>query len=170
MISTLGNSPAWLDLVARAEAQQPVTAAGASTTLSVANAVTVQIAAVTMTAAQFVNSKSAPIQLLPRPNIGTYYTFVAGVVEFHYGSTVPASNTGNVSFVITEPTTTYLAFTTTANTFNGRNFDCVTYLLPKDAGIVPPTGPVAVTYTGATYTGVTDGTFVAKIWYTVASF
>lgn len=168
--STLGNSPAWMQLIARAQAQQPVTAAGASASISVPNAVSIQTASVTMTASQFVNSNWSPVQLLPKPSVGTYYIFVAGVVEFHYGTTVPMSNTGNVFFVITEPTQTYLALSTDANTFNFRNFNCAANLLPWESGISAPTGPVAVTYSGATYTGVTDGTFVAKIWYTLGQF
>jgi hypothetical protein len=168
--STLSRSPAWLALIARAQAQQPVVAAGASTTISVPNSVAVQTASVVMTAAQFIASKTAPIQLLPKPNIGTYYIFVAGCIEFHYGTTVPASNNGDILFTITEPSPSAFAKSTTSATFVGANADCFHQLLPFEMGTPPPTGPVAVTYNGTAYTGVTDGAFVAKIWYIATEF
>ena len=167
--STLSRSPAWLALIARGQAQQPVVAAGASTTVSVPNSVAVQMASVVMTAAQFIACKATPVQLLPVPNVGTYYIFVAGCVEFHYGTTSPASHNAEILFLVGNPIYAF-ARSTTLQPFTGATSDCFHQLLPFQVSTPPPTGPVTVTYNGNTMTGVTDGAFVAKIWYILAQF
>jgi hypothetical protein len=135
---------------------------------------------ISITPAQWRSMPGTPITLLPAPTAGTYNHLIDCVIEFTYGSTLP--NNGSFPYITYSGAIPRQILTT--DTQNSAAFGYPFVLFPSN-GIcylhqnIPFLGTysssefsssVILTVDGAAYTGVTDGSFRAKLTYRVITF